>query len=49
MAAPQDAEKPARKTIYLHRLFDRRQPRQPRRTEESEKVNDRTAPPADRD
>jgi hypothetical protein len=46
MATPGDAEKPARKTIHLHRLFDRKQP-EPRRPERPEDtVSDRAAPPA---
>ena len=51
MAAQRDAEKPARKTIHVHRLFDRKpDARQPehRRDADREAVSDRTAPPAER-
>ncbi|HEY0499927.1 MAG TPA: hypothetical protein VGD48_29550 [Kutzneria sp.] len=52
MPAQRDAEKPARKIIHLHRLFDRKPDaaqREQRRTEDNEAVTDRAARPAGRD
>lgn len=48
MAAPGDAATPARKTIHLHRLFDRKQP-EPPRDEQPEPVTDRATQPVGRD
>lgn len=52
MAAQRDAEKPARKIIHLHRLFDRKPDaaqRENRRETDSEAVSGRAARPAGRD
>ena len=52
MPAQRDAEKPARKIIHLHRLFDRKPDaaqREPRRTEDDRGVSDRAARPTGRD
>jgi hypothetical protein len=52
MPAQRDAEKPARKIIHLHRLFDRKPDaaqREQRRTEDNEAVTDRAAQPTGRD
>ncbi|WP_157495047.1 hypothetical protein [Kutzneria sp. 744] len=52
MAAQRDAEKPARKIIHLHRIFDRKNDaaqREQRRPEEADAVTDRAARPVGRD
>jgi hypothetical protein len=52
MPAQRDAEKPARKIIHLHRLFDRKpdaSQRGQRHAEDGEAVTDRAARPAGRD
>ncbi|GAA3434625.1 hypothetical protein GCM10018954_042290 [Kutzneria kofuensis] len=52
MATQRDAEKPARKIIHLHRLFDRKPDgaqRENRRETDSDAVSDRTVRPGGRD
>jgi hypothetical protein len=52
MPAQRDAEKPARKIIHLHRLFDRKPDaaqREQCRPEDNEAVTDRVARPTGRD